>query len=111
MFLNHCTYILHVCEYHLEAVSMLRSCALDSYGGPIVSLQILFLVPEKSYWLLWNVMLWASNRVIELLCSKLQGALNSNLASPALKVGMVLVMVRTTKPWKNSEVETLTESP
>ena len=69
------------------------------------------LVPEKSYCLLWNVMLWASNRVIELLCSKLQGALNSNLASPALKVGMVLVMVRTTKPWKNSEVETLTESP
>ena len=56
-------------------------------------------------------MLWASNRVIELLCSKLQGALNSNLASPALKVGMVLVMVRATKPWKNSEVETLTESP
>ena len=70
------------------------------------------LVPEKSYYcILWNVMLWASNRVIELLCSKLQGALNSNLASPALKVGMVLVMVRTTKPWKNSEVETLTESP
>ena len=69
------------------------------------------LVPEKFYCLLWNVMLWASNRVIELLCSKLQGALNSNLASPALKVGMVLVMVRTTKPWKNSEVETLTESP
>ena len=45
MFLNHCTYILHVCGYHLEAVSMLRSCALDSYGGPIVSLQTLFLVP------------------------------------------------------------------
>ena len=45
MFLNHSTYILHVCGYHLEAVLMLRSCASDSYGGPIVFLQTLFLVP------------------------------------------------------------------